>query len=266
MFADSIGGALPSENGKRIVGQAPPHSQPGTYTTADFQLNDWGSVATIDSGDGYAYGIEGELDRDSMGVRMSLSHAIDFLDLRASEVLTASSTPWTTSDIGGSDWGSNSPLTDIQSALDSYESTTGVPMPVGRIAMVVGSKTYRDLQQSTHLMSLWATSGFGQLTYDQLLAALGSIGVSELYYGSDARYSSYCSLYIKPTSDLAVTPGGRMAESAGIITPHAGAQLFNADDEPDRINSRQTGYYVYANCEPCGILPDFGVRITGISS
>ena len=114
-FRDASG----NNTGKRIIGQPVPQVEPGKYTIVNAQLADWGEMAVLDKGDGYAFG--DDLDRDEMGVRMSLTHCLDALDKRASEVLTASSTPWTTNDVSGSDWGNtaNDPFTNIMGALDS---------------------------------------------------------------------------------------------------------------------------------------------------
>tara|TARA_Y100000593_G_scaffold12574_1_gene23202 strand:- start:1279 stop:2277 length:999 start_codon:yes stop_codon:yes gene_type:complete len=273
MYTDASG----INKGQRLVGQPVPLVEPGKYSVINAQLVEYGEMSIIDKADGYAFGDAQDLDRDEAGIRMSLTHCLDALDKRASEVLTASSTPWTTADFAtssgsGGEWGTttNDPFTDIMAALDAYESTVGVPMPFGKISMIIGSKTFRDLAKNPFLTSLWggANAGLGALTPDQIRQSLASVGISEVLYGSDARYSSYCSLYVKNPGGIVTTPGGRLSEAAGIITPHSGSELIQVDEDqtPYMVDPRRMGYLAFANCEPCCVLPDFGVRITGVSA
>ena len=138
-------------------------------------------------------------------------------------------------------------------------------MPAGSIGLILGAKVYRSMLSNSNMTSLFCgLSGVGVLTPEQLRGALASVGVSSLFIGTDARYGNIGTLYLRPPVDtLAVTPGGRMMDTAGIISPHSG-ETFVHSTERVRLDARRSGYYVFSNTEPCGILPELGISINNL--
>ena len=256
--------------GNRIIGQPVPVAEAGKWKDVSGVLSDWGEMAVIDGADGYILGNNDDfLAQSELGVRLSLTHALDVIDKRCAEVLGAGSTPWSAADQAASgSWESNTynPLADILSALTTHEGTAGnEALTPNRIAMCCGTRTYRAMLGNTNMTALFGGSvGMGVLSDEQLRSALSSVGISDLFVGIDAYYSSTVTLYSRPPGDSATvftTPSGRMVESAGIITPHAGVDFFHTREHD--IDPRRYGVYVYAHCDPAVIVPEFGIRITG---
>jgi hypothetical protein len=255
--------------GIRAIGQKPPQGEPGEWSTVSGQLKEFGELVNIDHSDGYVLGdVDSELDRDELGVKMSLTRCLDVIDMYTSNTLNAGTSPWTATDEVGTDWEDSAvnPLSNIMAALQSHEDTDGCEsMPGGRVAMVCGTRVYRSLLQNSNLTALFGGNiGMGVLSGDQLLSCLASVGVGELLVGTDARWGSIVTLYQKAPGGVAATPNGRLVESAGVICAHAGSQLIDTA-EPE-TSYRTTGYYVFSNCAPAVVIPEFGIRIEGVYS
>ena len=189
-------------SGERLIGQLVPTAEPGQWRTADAMLVDLGSEVRIDSADGYTVDTIAEMDE--AGTMQTFDRCLDYLDLKASDLLAGASNPWS-------------------STFASSER-----LPEGRLAMVVGSLTYSGMKYNQSFTTLWGgAASLGALDHGQLIASLKSIGISELYVGLDSRYGEYANIFVKPPEGESIaTPGGRVLMGAGLLQPHAGADLF----------------------------------------
>ena len=252
-------------SGERLLGQLVPTAEPGQWRTADGQLSDLGSEVRIDSADGYTVDTVAEMDE--AGTMQTFDRCLDYIDLKASELLAGASTPWATGDQTSSAWTSSTfdIKKEISDALQAVETEIGERLPEGRLKMVVGSATYEAMKYNESWTSLWGGAAFlGSLDHGQLTASLKSIGISELLVGLDSRYGEFVNIYVSPPEGASIaTPGGRMLMGAGLVMPHAGSDLFEVF-EPRMIDQRNYGYYCAANCDIVA-LPEFGVRIKGTS-
>tara|TARA_Y100001963_G_scaffold99353_1_gene136765 strand:+ start:1703 stop:2584 length:882 start_codon:yes stop_codon:yes gene_type:complete len=252
-------------SGERLLGQLVPTAEPGQWRTADGQLSDLGSEVRIDSADGYTVDTVAEMDE--AGTMQTFDRCLDYIDLKASELLAGASTPWATGDQTSSAWTSSTfdIKKEISDALQAVETEIGERLPEGRLKMVVGSATYEAMKYNESWTSLWGgAASLGSLDHGQLTASLKSIGISELLVGLDSRYGEFVNIYVSPPEGASIaTPGGRMLMGAGLVMPHAGSDLFEVF-EPRMIDQRNYGYYCAANCDIVA-LPEFGVRIKGTS-
>tara|TARA_R100001082_G_scaffold76992_1_gene44866 strand:- start:2896 stop:3861 length:966 start_codon:yes stop_codon:yes gene_type:complete len=251
--------------GERLIGQLVPTAEPGQWKTADAMLVDLGSEVRIDSADGYTVDSMGEMDE--AGTMQTFDRCLDYIDMKASDLLADTDTPWATDDQASAAWttAGTDIKKEISDALQAVETEVGERLPEGRLAMVVGSKTYEGMKYNESWTTLWGgASSLGSLDHGQLVASLKSIGISELYVGLDARYGEFANIFVKPPEGASIaTPAGRVLMGAGLVMPHAGADLFEVFS-PREIDQRNYGYLCVANTDLVA-LPEFGVRISGTS-
>lgn len=263
MFVDGSG----LNTGERLIGQAVPTAEPGQWKTADAMLVDLGSEVRMDSADGYTVDTIAEMEE--AGTMQTFDRCLDYIDLKASDLLADTDTPWSTADQDSSSTPWTTATTDIKKvisdALQAVETAVGERLPEGRLAMVVGSKTYEGMKYNQSWTTLWGgASSLGSLDHGQLIAALKSIGINELYVGLDSRYGDFANIFVKPPEGANIaTPAGRVLMGSGLVMPHAGADLFEVF-EPRKIDQRLTGFYCAANTDIVA-LPEFGVRISNCS-
>jgi len=262
--------------GTRLIGEPVPSAQPGEWSSISTQLLDYGQQVAIDAGDGYVLGnMADELAMDELGVRLSMTHALDSLDQAVADVLTevGGDNPWSSDVHTGSDWeavtggaSTNNPLLDILGALNTHEGKAGNEgMTVGSIVFVCGSRVLRALQSNSYMTSMFGgNTGFGTLSLDQVRSALSTVGVRDILFGTDDRYGAVATLFQKPAGEMITSPSGRMAAGAGIICPFSGDGDLLQVAEPVKLDARRRGYYVYANCDPIGIVPEFGVTLESL--
>ena len=251
--------------GERLIGQLVPTAEPGEWKTVDGVLVDVGSEVRLDSADGYT--IDDQAQMDELGTMQTFDRCLDYIDLKASDLLTGS-TPWATGDQGASAaWtiAGTDILKDISDALDAVETAIGERLPEGRLCMAVGSQTWSGMKYNQSWTTLWGgASSLGGLDDGQLLASLKSIGIDEVLVGLDSRYAGFVNIFVKPPEGQSIaTPGGRMMMGSGLIMPFSGPELFQVF-EPREIDQRNTGYLCVSNMDLVA-LPEFGVRITGAS-
>jgi len=252
-------------SGERLIGQLVPTAEPGQWRTADAMLVDLGSEVRIDSADGFTVDTIAEMDE--AGTMQTFDRCLDYLDLKASDLLAGATNPWSSTFASSAVWttAGTDIIKEISDALDAVETAVGERLPEGRLAMVVGSLTYSGMKYNQSFTTLWGgAASLGALDHGQLIASLKSIGISELYVGLDSRYGEYANIFVKPPEGESIaTPGGRVLMGAGLLQPHSGADLFEVF-EPRMIDQRNYGYLCVSNTDIVA-LPEFGVRITATS-
>ena len=154
-------------------------------------------------------------------LRNTFDRCLDYIDMKASDLLAGSTRPWTTADQVSAAWTTTTfdIKKEISDALQAVEAAVGERLPEGRLKMVVGSATYEAMKYNDSWTSLWGgAASLGSLDHDQLTASLRSIGISELLVGLDSRYGEYVNIFVSPPEGASIaTPAGRVLMGAGLV-------------------------------------------------